>query len=312
MSDLKEIIENFDLMSFLEFHKITYSESGNGQVSKNWIGIETCPFCGKENYHCAINKFHKTFSCWICGRKSIFKYINKKLSISNKQIYSILCNYQFPNTHVVSNKESYSPTKSCTMPANIDKRMKYRFRDYLKQRGFPLKIIKKYSLKNTNSRGDFKHRLIFPFFVERELVTFIGRSISVKSYKDCNINKSKVFPKGTLFNFDNLKNRSNVLITEGVFDAIRIGDNCISTSGTNYSNDQIRLLLKKEPDRVFICYDNEVEAQEKAQSLAGKISLFVNHVEVIRLPEEINDVGELTNDQAMYLREKLKLTGKQY
>jgi len=71
-------------------------------------------------------------------------------------------------------------------------------------------------------------------------------------------------------------------------------------------------LLKKEPKKVYICYDNEFEAQEKAQSLAGKISLYVNQVEVITLPDRINDIGDLSTDEGRFLRQQLKLPGNQY
>ncbi len=307
--DLRELIQGFDLINFLENNNIIYSESGN-EVSKNWIGIEVCPFCGKPNYHCAINKNYKSFSCWICGRRNIFEYISKQLKTNNSAVYKLLNKFQLPNTHAVSNKK-YNFKQACSMP-ETDKKMKFRFREYLKHRGFPLKIIKKYTLKNTNSNGNFKHRLIFPFYVNNKLVTYIGRAIRIKDYKDCPIEESVMFPKGTLFNFDKVQSRQNILITEGVFDAMRIGDNCVSTSGTNYSDSQISLLLKKEPKKVYICYDNEFEAQEKAQSLAGKISLYVNQVEVITLPDRINDIGDLSTDEGRFLRQQLKLPGDQY
>lgn len=308
MSKIKNLIQGFDIIKFLKHYNIQFSESGR-EISKNWIGIEVCPFCHKPKFHSAIHMDYKSFNCWICGRKSIFEFINKQLGFSNSKIYRELLNFQSNKKRVFSNKDFKS---SCSMPKEIEPRMKYRFREYLKQRKFPLKVIKKYSLKNTNHTGDFKHRLIFPFYLNHELVTYVGRTISSKSYKDCPIHESKLFPKGTLFNFDNVQTRNNILITEGVFDVIRVGDNSVSTSGTNYSDAQVKLLLSKEPENVFICYDNEFEAQEKAQSLADKISLYVKNVEIITLPGSVNDVGELTDQEAFSLRKHLKLQGNQY
>jgi len=307
--NIKELIEKFNVVEFLSTYNIEYAESG-AEISRDYVGVYSCPFCGKENYHAGINKIHKGFNCWICRGHSLWDYIKVKLKTNNRETFGILNKFQGGDVFRSSFELNFRD--ECQFPV-LEDGLSLKFKRYLKKRGYPLRVISKYKLKSTGIKGGkFKHRLIFPYYLDHKPVTYVGRSITVKSYLDCPIENSKIFPKGTLFNFDALKNNSNCLITEGVFDCLRIGDGCVSTSGTNWTDSQVRLLLQKNPKQVFICFDNEPEAQEKALSLAGNLSLIVDQVERVFLPDNINDIGDLSSVEGDNIRKQLKLKGEQF
>ena len=310
MANIEELTKNFDVISFLKHFNISFSYTGN-MVTKNYIGIEHCPFCDKHKTHSGIHKERHNFYCWVCGGHTLFNYIKKVLNIENYLVFRYLKQFSSKNIDYktnpsVSNWNLFN--NECTLPKGTHS-LENRFKQYIKNRGYPLSIVKKYNLKNTGIEGDFKHRLIFPFYINNQLVTYIGRSISKKSYKDCPIEKSILPPKLTLYNYDKLKSYDNCLIVEGVFDCLRIGDNCVSTSGVSWSDNQIKLLLNKHPKKVYVCYDSEIEAQEKAKKLCGSLSLYTE-TERIELPK--GDIGDLTSEEGYWLRNKLNLKGDQY
>ncbi len=307
MQNLKQLIKDFNVIEFLEHFNISYSQTG-GMVTKSYIGIEHCPFCKKGKTHSAIHRERHNFYCWVCGGHSLFNYIKKVLNTDNHHVMKYMKQFS-SSPNIVSYKNTYPVWNSkCKLPKGTHS-LDIKFREYIKNRGYPLQVIKKYNLKNTGVQGDFRHRLIFPFYINEKLTTYIGRSISKKSYIDCPIHKSVLSPKFSLYNYDMLQNNQNCLIVEGVFDCIRIGDNCISTSGVSWTDNQIKLLLKKNPKKVFVCYDSEYEAQQKAKKLCGTLSLYCP-VERIELPE--GDIGDLSSEAGLWLRQELNLKGEQY
>lgn len=309
MASIETLTSNFNVTDFLDFYHISYSLSGIN-VSKNYIGIEVCPFCGKGKTHSGINKDHHGFNCWICGGHSLFNFIKSSLNINNKEVFFILKKFQDESSYYCSSSVSnYEYSKECSFPTGTQTVLSNRFKQYVLKRGYPESVIKKYNIRNTNESGDFCHRLIFPFYLHSRMVTFLSRAISKKDYKDCPISNSIVPPKETVFNFDNLHFKSNCLITEGVFDCMKIGDNCISTSTSECSDNQIRLILSKKPEKVYVCYDTEREAQEHAKKLCSTLSMYTK---AERIQLESGDVGDLTPEDGFSLRKMLKLKGNQF
>ena len=80
----------------------------------------------------------------------------------------------------------------------------------------------------------------------------------------------KRFHKHVLYNIDNCKS-DTVVMVEGIFDVMRLGkyDVCASF-GTSFMAEQ--LLLLKPYKRIFMLYDSEGPAQEKAKKAANMIT----------------------------------------
>ena len=90
MIDIKKAIEHFDLVSFLENNNINYKLEGKN-IGTEWIGIETCVSCGASNFHAALHKTNKTFTCWVCKESMwLGKFIAEVKGCNKKEAIEIL------------------------------------------------------------------------------------------------------------------------------------------------------------------------------------------------------------------------------
>ena len=83
----------------------------------------------------------------------------------------------------------------------------------------------------------------------------------------------------------------------------------MATFGIDFTKQQARLIATNF-DKVFVMFDSEPQAQEKAEELGNIISsAFSNHVEVINLPFIVKntDPGDLSQDDADVLMKEIKL-----
>jgi hypothetical protein len=103
-----------------------------------------------------------------------------------------------------------------------------KFHSYLVGRGFhPAHIsdlCKEYALRAGVS-GEYQDRLIVPYMVGRNIVSWTGRAISTSKirYKDLSVDNSVIPPKKALFNFNCTQRGGDVLLVcEGPFDALKL------------------------------------------------------------------------------------------
>lgn len=293
-------METFDVITFLDDKGIEYFTEGKN-ISSGWIGIH-CPFCEDFSTHGGINLSSKAFSCFRCGEKAnAIKLVAKLLGISQKQASGIVKRY-FDLKSIISPKEKVYSNK-VKLPLAVTKNFESAYIDYLEKRKFNSELlIAKYDLFAGGLSGDFKFRIVAPVYLDRQLVTFVGRDItglSDKRYKNL-ANELSVIPcKQTLYNIDSV--RDTAIVVEGIFDVWRIGDGCVATFGTAITNEQI--LLLKDLRRVFILYD--YDAIKPAEHLFARLSVFIKDIEIIKL--DAGDPAEMSEDDVLHLRRELKI-----
>jgi DNA primase len=118
-------------------------------------------------------------------------------------------------------------------------------------------------------------------------------------------NEESVVPiKETVYNIDAVTGE-NILIVEGPFDAWRMGGPTVCLFGTAFKQQQVMRILSKFPKNIYICFDQETEAQKNANRLAACFAPFVSHVEVIEIP--VKDPALLSPEQALEIRNELQL-----
>jgi hypothetical protein len=183
-------------------------------------------------------------------------------------------------------------------------------RKYLKRRGFdPDELNREYGIYGTGMLGDWKYRIIIPIYdKDGELVSFQGRDYTNKQvlrYKTLSVEESVVNPKFILYN-ENHCYEDWIIAVEGVFDCLKFGDNCCATLGTTTTEVQVRKLSNYK--KVFISFDSEVQAQQRALKLATKLSaLGVGDVQIIDLQLENKDMGDMSYDEIQKLKEELQI-----
>lgn len=295
-------------MKFFISRGISTRDSGEN-IGSGWIGIYECPYCGKPNYHFGMNLKNKYVSCWVCTTtKPLPAYIMKIDRCSYEKAMETIIAFSSGDLNFDGQEIQRNQNLKVKKPTGIDTVFRDLFKDFLRERGFSDVdfIIRKYNLLCTTTFSEIPSRILFPFYQNNKLMTYIHRKIHQKEYRNWPAEKSILDPKSLLYNIDFVKKEGAICITEGVFDVIKGGDSFVGTSGFEYTSEQIKLILDKKPKRVFIIFDPEPEAQKKAKQLQGNLALFCNHVENIFLTEA-SDVGNMSEDDIRHLRSELKL-----
>lgn len=300
----------------MNFEKLLkdYNVPNFSDKSGEWINID-CPYCDEEKGHynlglnCAGNYYH----CW----KSIHSYpltkvLSDVLSISQSEVREILKDYKGGATIV--KKEKLSKVKYLELPTNTFTKAE---RKYLKSRDFdPKYLYKKYHVVGGGIDGDWKFRIIIPVYYQGQLLSWTGRSIlskeklkqlDVPRYKNLSIEKSVKNIKELFFNIDNCKS-DTVVLTEGAFDVLRFDGNAICSMGTELTESQINLLASRFR-KIFILFDNEPEAQEKARKFGLQLSSIGIDVEVVNAYDDFgkNDMGECSQEEIESIKKELEI-----
>ena len=292
------ILDTFDIIEYLDEHSIPYHSSGKN-ISRGWVGVQ-CPWCGDESNHLGINMDSKTINCWRCGEKgSIIQYIQEIDQCPKQQAWRIIEKFQDYSLDHVEKEQDEERPEYCQQPKGISKNFTGEFRNWIISRRFnPDILIKKYNLLMGKEVGFFKYRLVVPVYLNRKVVTYVGRDVTGKqkvSYKNWPRQKSYLDVKETLYNIDSVK--KTALVVEGITDVWRIGEGAVATFGTKYTKAQINLLSKKCKE-VFIMFD--ADATTQAFKFANDLSSIINKVKVVELSS--GDPDNLTEKEVSDLR----------
>jgi len=296
-----------DVESYLQDNNINYITSGKN-VSQGWIGM-SCPFCvdGDPSNHMGISLDAKTISCWRCGKTgnliSLVMKLHKcrfeeSLKILKKYVdYSITDLVEIPIHNV-----------NFTMPKNFNQYLPDNPKNYLKKRGYdPEYIWEKYNLfyPYPEHWGRYKHRIVIPFILNGEIVTYTTRDITGKmenKYDACP-NKESMIPIGDcIYNIDNIKKNGNMVVFEGPTDVWKYEDNACALYGIKYTHARIRLIREKNPKNIFLIFDPGAEKQ--VEDLANELSIFFP-VTVLFLSGK-KDVGDMNKKEIQEIKDYIK------
>ncbi|MGO9119705.1 MAG: toprim domain-containing protein [Desulfomonilaceae bacterium] len=141
-------------------------------------------------------------------------------------------------------------------------------KDFLIGNEFPDYVIKQAGLLNKDGQDFFRDRIIVPIRVAGQIVALYGRAFDENAaVKHLRMSNERVIIGSAPFNWN--PNRAEIIVTEGIFDALSLIDqgftNAIATYGTQglCSSQNSELLNDSPVKRVFLCYDGD-EAGTKA------------------------------------------------
>jgi DNA primase len=299
-------IEFFDVKEFLDARGIISDPSGKN-VQEGWLGIE-CLWCDDPSNHLGINLDTKGINCWRCPVKgTIIKLIMKIDSCSFSSALRTV--RQFSHISALTDRRSQGPEQLTEAPDKVEipslaeNRLLELHRNYLLSRNFiPDRIFEKYNLWCNGPLGDFRLRLIIPFFEKNRVVTYTSRDVTNKAripYIHCSKEESILHPKDTLYNIETVDDTA--IVVEGVTDVWRIGDGSVATMGHKWTSNQ--LVLLKHLKRCFILFDTEEEAQKNAKMLSYNLSIVVPDVNLLELRE--GDPADMSPDDAKSFRQEI-------
>lgn len=162
--------------------------------------------------------------------------------------------------------------------------------EYFQNRGITKDSVSRYRLGYSETQD----MVIIPVHSPDGIcLGFVGRSIEGKRFKNStDLPKSK-----TLFNLWRNKRIDKIFVVESSFDAIKIeqaGGHAVATLGATVSKEQ-RKLLKQYFNQVIALGDND----EAGTNMSNKLitDLGPSRCVVAKLPENVKDVSELSDDE---------------
>jgi len=244
-----------------------------GKNIGKYIGINTCLFCGIGGYHLGISQKTGHVSCWACGSHSLNELIYK-IEKSWYKVNKVLAEYVLDADKLIFEDEEKIVVKNYKLPIEFVEKFDEPYKLYLKNRGFDfLELRKKYNILCCNS-GRARYRIIFPVFENKIVVNWVARTIlandkSMPYMFEKDSNNPIVTRKELLYGLDDC-NGDTVILTEGVFDKVNIGTNCIAMLSIVFSKEQILKLRRFK--NFFIAFDNEEKAQKRAKVLESYLT----------------------------------------
>lgn len=255
---------------FKEFN-IPFALGGeHHHVREDWIGCD-CPYCspGSGKFRMGYKLSYHYFSCWICGRRSLYQVFTDLLGVSSRQAYDFVKDLrgERPYQHVGDQK----PQGRYIPPRGLVPLMTQHCR-YLRQRRLePQTTGQKWGLMGLGIAGRLSWRIFIPIQYRGQNVSWTTRSISEAvehRYITAEPSKESICHKDLLFGEDNC--RHAIVIHEGPLDVLTTGPGAVGTLGVNFSRAQFLKMLKY-PVRA-VCFDNQPDAQRRARQLRDQLS----------------------------------------
>ena len=257
-----------------------------------------CPICGDnpdkpDKHNCAINVVKRIFHCWFCECKGTLK------ELLQKEFQEEIKPAPAPKTQVIVPIDF---SQFLPVTGERDGVMDGMALGYLRDRGITLDDVKRYDIRYSN-KVTFFGRIIIPITENDKVVCFVGRSFinSKLKYLYPRRGETPLSVGKVVFGLDSAikTNAQNVVITEGIFDAIAVdrinGLRGVALLGHNLSKTKLYKLLKlPRLTRFFVCMDADMH--EDTIKIAKTLSEYREDVWVVLLKESNTDPASLDKE----------------
>ena len=256
-------------MNKKEALKILYEVIGDHRQTSKAEHYFKCPECNHYKHKLAINLDKNAFHCWVCDyrgrnirrlvrRFGSYLQLQKWDGISDRTDIERFADL-FVERRVEENKTKVEiPEEFVSLTANnIPATGVYALR-YLQKRGITKDDILKWKMGYCLS-GEYRNRIIIPSFDEDgDCSYFIARSYSGDSYKYKNPRASKDIVFNELF----VNWNEDLILTEGVFDAVIAGNAVPILGSTLRSNAELirKIVINDTP--VYMALDPDARKKE--------------------------------------------------
>ena len=269
-----------------------------------------CPYCNHHKRKFSVNFDRNVYKCWICDahgrniRRVIRRFgdfkklkewdkISGIVDFSSKKFELFSEEVEMPPQRIDLPQEFKTLTGAIT-PADL------RAFSYLQNRGLNKNDILRYKIGYC-SEGEFKDRIIIPSFDYHGYVNyFIARSFNDHWMRYKNPNASR----NIIFNELNIDWDSDVVLVEGVFDAIFAGNAVALLGSTLREESRLFQHIIKNDSSVFIALDPD--AEKKAMKIARTLLNYDVEVWKVDIPEG-SDVASIGASEFQKLKDNAVL-----
>jgi len=268
-----------------------------------------CPFCHETGRHLYVNVNKLVFHCFHCGESGGIAKLAKEAGfsvgreteesfmptdeIAERYLRFVRSESLSVNVQDIPMPPGYFPFDKTTISEGLGKRCF----EYLVARGFDENTVLSRRLGYCVS-GPYRNRVILPIFEHGNLVYYTARSIGEEKPKYLNPPSGTVVRRDIIYNYDMGFWCDPVVICEGIFSAIAVGDNAIATLGKDATDEQIYRIALFGAKTIIVCYDPGAEGS--AYAIARKLIGFCPNIKIAHLVD-----GDPNEVPKSHLREVL-------
>ena len=281
-----------------------------------------CPFCGDSRNRLWVSY---AFGSWVT-----LQDIRVQLSKGLALCYNENCLKKYENWRLfteglegnwnpdsaeieIKHDPDYGDWKKHTVPLPAGYRLDDRhipkyICDYIRKRGFSIgELAEKWDIRVGMVKFYDNPVLIIPIYQDKGLAFWQARAIGDKmeTWSDGKEKPKYYIPAGSkkswvLFNFDLAKRHKDVVLVEGVFDAMKVGDCGVAMFGKKPSEIQTRLLytMWSRGRLLWLPDENDPESVKTAVETTedwNSRKLFEGGAHVVRMPDR--DPGDQTREE---------------
>ena len=238
-----------------------------------------CPFCSIANklpdnkLHLYVSLYQNFALCYRCGWRGSKHAVEDVLGVQLPYLSSDIA----PDVRLRPLATNQYNPPSITLPPHLELIDNPGIatngaRSYLNQRGITDADIKRYRISIGVKGGRHNGRIIIPITYRGRTISFVSREFIFASKQRYMMPNADEIPDPTIPVVWNLDcNQPNVVLCEGILDAIKVGDYAIATLGSTPSEKQV-MLIAQHFDEVTILYDADV-ARPSLVELAERLLL---------------------------------------
>ena len=312
MDAVSVIKQNIDVEKILRHYNVDFKYFGD------YIRC-ACPIHNGDNPTAFVINEDFLWSCHTggCGAGDVFTFVEQMEDLdfpkAVKKVAEIL-EIDIENLIIAERKNDYLKEVEKFLKYIKSKRKKRKLNEYIPRaeltqvrsfRNFNEKTLQKFELKYTKEieldkkdGGTFKlyERLVIPIYVNEVQIGVSIRKIRAKDNPKWFHAPHTMETGNILYNIDNCKNDSEIIVCEGMFDVwswYEAGFNAVCTFGAHLSEEQYRMLLRTGKNIIW-CYDGD-NAGLEATKKAVQMMKYKTNQWVIHLPEGA-DPGNCSSD----------------
>ena len=259
------------------------------KVTKSGEYIAYCPLHDDNDASLFVNPHKGKFHCFSgClrgsgGLKILFDALQPKTDLHSRFMA------MFPVVYYKRRETEEKEEESPKLDMDVDALPLALKSDYLDSRGISEDTVRNFSIRYHQSFD----AIVVPLYMNHVLKGYVRRNIATtpKYLNSPDLDRSNI-----LFPFDQAECDKNVIIVEGLFDAINAHDkglrNVVSTLGGLLSEGQIRL-IGALARTVVICPDRDASGIRIAERNATLLQKFGFNVEFTLPPRGYKDFGDV-------------------
>jgi DNA primase len=306
----------FDLVDFLSTY-IEFTSSDEDEHSAN------CPLCDDTRGRLYVNSTTGLGWCHNCDTsfnslKAVMTFAGLGKADAMEMIRECETDlnedrlYKLANTDLYAdrrNKTVIKPLLEAESPdfaVALGPKIHYRWEDndhvkaaieYLEGRGVSRKQMGRNHIHAIVYGKKYEGRVAIPVIMDGKAYSWVYRAVDPDAEKKV-VNAKGNQQRRLLYNWDRASTYKNIVVAEGVFDALRIGPMAVATFGKKISDAQAALLSTKKFESITVCFDQDAykETKKYAKSLSEVIGEDAD-IRVCFLTGTAKDPGESSRDE---------------